>query len=57
MAEKTKAEIEARLAEVKKEFDKYGRKPATVFENAPRALMQAHYEATESVLKWALGTK
>ena len=54
-AMKTQAEIEARLKEHSAYMDKYGRKPASVSINAPRALMQCDQEATERELKWVLG--
>lgn len=52
---RAQAEIEARLAKLSKDFDKYGRKPADTFSNAPRALMQTYMESEEAVLKWVLG--
>ena len=49
------AEIKAEREAVKKVYDKYGRTPATLFANAPRALMQTGMESYEQALRWVLG--
>lgn len=52
---RSEAEIRAKLEETTKEYDEYGREPAQIFSNAPRALMQVEMEVKERILKWVCG--
>ena len=51
---RSEKEIRDLAAKLKKEFDSYGRKPARVDINAPRALIQTQMEAQERLLNWIL---
>ena len=54
---KTPKEIRARIKELKADdrYAKKGKRAATVFENAPLALMQMGWESEVKALEWALG--
>lgn len=54
---KTEKEILEKFTKAKKDYDKYGREPARIDINAPRACMQIHMAAEESLLKWILDIK
>jgi len=50
---KTKDEIKKKLKEIESD-ERLKYLAATVFENAPLALIQTHLEATRTTLKWVL---
>jgi hypothetical protein len=53
---KTESEIKAKIAEVERDYSHVlTGTTATVFENAPRALMQLEAETKLTALNWALG--
>jgi hypothetical protein len=53
---KTKEEIQARIKEVEQSYSHVlTGTTATVFENAPRALMQLEAQTKLTALNWALG--
>jgi hypothetical protein len=53
---KTATEVKAKIAELRKSYSHVlTGTTATVFENAPRALMQLDAEAKLTVLHWVLG--
>lgn len=55
---KTKEEIQAKIAELEKEYAHVlTGSTATITINAPRALMQNYAEAALGILHWMLGTK
>lgn len=55
---RTAKEIRARIAEIERDERYYRGKPnrraATVFENAPLALMQTGWESQVDILQWVL---
>lgn len=51
---KTETEIKKRLAEIDAD-ERYHYSPATVFENAPLALIQTALETEAQALAWVLG--
>jgi hypothetical protein len=53
---KTEQEIKDKLAELQSD-ERLGYPIATVFENAPLALIQADLEAKIAALKWVLGIR
>jgi hypothetical protein len=50
---KSKDEIKNKLAEIEAD-ERLHYPPATVFENAPLALIQTELEAKQNILRWAL---
>lgn len=55
---RTQVEVKAKIAEIEKYYSHVLKGTcATVFENAPRALMQLEAETKLIVLHWCLGTK
>jgi hypothetical protein len=51
---RSEEEIRARLAEIEAD-SRLRQKSATVFENAPLALIQLELESKRDVLRWVLG--
>lgn len=52
---RSQAEIRARIAEIEADDRLARARPATVFENAPLALIQLEGQASAGALRWALG--
>lgn len=50
---KTREQIEAKLRQIEAD-ERLGYKTATVFENAPLALVQTSLKAQRDILKWVL---